>query len=159
VKINEQVVARYASLIEEIQKKQTKATMAKELALRRNSFPMKETEFFLSAADLPQSVYTFRADTTLASYGGDYELQLDILGVVENQYLTVNFYARCADTVFVKRDTIFGNGTFATTINVLQGKMVNELSGAIRFTDTPSNALFYINKLSISKKLGDLYPQ
>jgi len=159
VKINERVVARYTSLMEEMRQKQAKELAEKELAEKRHSFPMKETEFFLSAADLPQSVYTFRADTSLASYGGDYELRLDILGVSENQHLTVNFYARCADTVFVKRDTICGNGTFATTVNVPQGKMAKELSGAIHFSDISSNALFYISKLSISNSLDDLHPK
>jgi hypothetical protein len=159
VKINERIIARYTSLLEEMKQKQDKELAEKELAIKRNSFPMKESEFFLSAVDLPQSVYTFHADTTLASYGGDYDLQLDMLGVAENQYLTVNFYARCADTVFVKRDTICGNGTFVTTINVLQGKMVEELSGVIRFTDISPNALFYISKLSISKKSDNLLPK
>jgi len=105
--------------------------------------PVGKTRFLLRIGDLPHNAFTFKADTILNRYGGAYELQFNILGVSSSIKPVVTLCVQCIDTTFVKRDTISQNGSFKSSIDIIQGKQAKILHGSIYFPEVhPEMGIF-----------------
>jgi hypothetical protein len=146
LKINTRVNERYTKMLTELR---PKPLDLHPVDLTENNYlPMKETNFLLKVKDLPQKFYTFKADTILENYGGNYNLQLSILGITPDIHPVLAFIVRCADSTYVKMDTISQNGLFTSSIQVQQ-KQVKELYGSLYFPEIQNNMLIYVHDLKL----------
>ena len=134
LKINESVGKRYAETAEKLRReagmpaKTNHVTTADQMLL-----PVGKEHFFLKSSDLLNNAFSYKADTVLNRYGGTYDLQFNILGITDSLRPVVTLCVQCLDTVFVKRDTINRNGSYKTSLEVLQGKQAKKLYGSIYF--------------------------
>jgi len=150
--INTNVSKRYAESLDKLKSQDGAATKTKGDKL---VLPVKKERFLLKLYDLSDSRYTFKADTILNRYGGVYELQFNILGIVPPNPV-VKLCVRCVDTTFVKLDTIRGNGLCTASINVLQGKQAKSFYGSIYFPATGSGTTIFIHNFSLSHSSSPL---
>jgi hypothetical protein len=111
--------------------------------------PTQKSRFLLRISDLPNNVYTFKADTILNRYGGAYELHFNILGVSASLQPVVTLCVQCLDTTFVKRDTISMKGLFTSSIDIPQGKQAKALYGSIYFPEVFSGMGIFIQDFSL----------
>ena len=133
-KINNNLTNRFTEVAETLRQKEgLPAKMGLGSENRGFFLPVQKTRLLLKISDLPNSVYTFKADTILNRYGGAYELQFNILGISSSLHPVVTLCVQCLDTAFVKRDTISQNGLFKSSIDILQGKQAKALRGSIYF--------------------------
>ena len=135
-KINENVSKRYTATAEKLRRqsgmpsKPNLGTTADQLLL-----PLNKEYILLKSSDLRNNAFSYRADTTLSRYGGNYELQFNILGISNSLRPVLTLCVQCRDTAFVKRDTISRNGLFKSSLDVLQGKQAKKLYGSIYFPE------------------------
>ena len=151
IKINNNVSKRLNEAIEILRNNEN--SIAKKTMIAESSgiiFPVKEERFLLRYSDLPNKVYTFKADTTLTRYGGVYGLQLNILGVSGSQNPVVTLCIQCVDTTFLKQDTIISNGLFSTFIEIHQEKQAKALYGSIYFPEIYPGMGIFIQDFTLS---------
>jgi hypothetical protein len=157
--MNERVSKRYAQLIDELKEK-----LIEESNIPDNFtyFPLKEKNFTLTVKDLPQNIYTFKADTTITQLGGTYDLQLEALGITADMRPVVTFCVKCADTTIVSRKNIDDNGSFDVSIDLQAKQQANEFYGSIYFPETHNGMNVYIHNFTIfqqsSPKVDQLKP-
>jgi len=149
-KINDNVSKRYTAAAEKIRRKegislkpQTTAS-AGELIL-----PIGKENFFLQSIDLRNNAFSYKVDTVLNRYGGEYELRFTVLGL-DSMRPIVTLCVQCLDTAFVKRDTLSRNGLFTTTLNVRQGKQAKKLYGSIYFPEVNPGMTVFIRDFTLS---------
>ncbi|GHV09279.1 hypothetical protein FACS1894160_4810 [Bacteroidia bacterium] len=152
IKMNDRISKRYAQLIDELKKKQIEES---DISDNFTHFPLKEKNFTITAKDLPQNVYTFKADTTIKQFGGIYDLQLDALGITADMQPVVTFCVKCADTTIVSRKNIDNNGSFDISISLQAKQQANEFYGSIYFLETNNRMNVHIHNLTI---LQQSYP-
>jgi len=161
-KINNKLINRYTEAAK-ILKHQEELATKKSVIAESDGFvlPVEKERFLLRISDLPNNVYTFKADTILERSGGAYELQFNILGVSASLNPVVTLCIQCTDTAFVKCDTISRNGLFTSSIDILQEKQAKALYGSIYFPKTHSGMGIFIqdfilfhsyNSLSVVKQ-------
>ena len=71
IKINDKVSKRFAEAADKLRPKEE--TITKKIVIAEGSgfvLPVDKEHFFLKISDLPNRVYTFKADTILDRYGG-----------------------------------------------------------------------------------------
>jgi hypothetical protein len=145
-KMNERLSKRYVKLTEELKAKQIEESDTLE---NFTYFPLQEKNFSLTAKDLPQNVYTFRADTTIKRFGGIYELQFDALGITADMQPEVTFCIKCADTTIVDRKKIENNGLFSFSVSLQARQQANEFYGSIYFPETNNDMNVHIHNFTI----------
>jgi len=145
--INEKVSKRFTETAEKLRKLQQEETTAKSnVNTDYLILPVEKERVLLQSIDLPNNVYTFKADTALSRYGGNYELQFDIRGLSGSLHPVVTLCIRCSDTIFVKRDTIRQNGLFLSSVDIRPAKQAKELYGSIYFPEIyPETTVFIQN--------------
>jgi hypothetical protein len=151
VKINENIMKRYANMTEDLKARQVEnpeMLLAEKQGIR---YPVNRKAFFLQKADLLQNVYAFEADTTLQESGGSYNLWFNMLGLSSTIHPVVTFCVQCQDTTIVQRDSIRGNGFFTMAVHVFSAKKVTRLYGSIYFPETYSDMMLFINRFTISQ--------
>ena len=148
-RINENISKRLTDATERL-KRMEESTAKSNVNPDKWVIPIGKERFLLRSIDLLNNVHTFNADTTLNRYGGNYELQFDILGLSGSFHPVVTLCVQCLDTVFVKRDTISQNGLFVTSVNILQGKQAKKLYGTIYFTEIYPEMIIFIQNFTLS---------
>ena len=151
IKVNEKVMERYTKMTEKLRTQQTENPEMQIAEVPSIHYPVNNTAFFLRKVNLPQNVYTFRADTTLKESGGVYNLRFNVLGLPAKIRPVVTFCVQGQDTTIVRRDSLRGNGFFTMTIGAYPVKQVNRIYGSIHFSETRSDMTLFINRFSISK--------
>jgi len=151
IKVNERVMGRYAKMIEELRAKQDENPEMLIAETPSIQYPVNNKAFFLRRINIPQNVYTFRADTVLHNSGGVYNLRFNVLGLPAGIRPVVTFCVQGQDTTIVRRDSIRGNGFFNMTIGAYPVRQVNQLYGSIHFPETRSDMTLFINRFTISK--------
>ena len=144
IKINNKLNKRFTEAAEILRQKEDALTK-KNVFADRNGFllPVEKERFLLRCTDLPNKIYSFKADTVLSRYGGAYELQFNILGVSASLQPVVTLCVHCSDTAYIKQDTISRNGLFTSYVDILQGKQAKALYGYIYFPDVyPETGIF-----------------
>jgi len=147
-KIIDKLNKRYTATAEKLrqqEEKERKPVNADNLAL-----PVKEERFLLRLSDLQNNFYPFESDTVLNRYGGVYELQFQAMGISASILPVVTLCVRCADTTFVKRDTVIQNGLFATSIDIIRGKQAKKLYGFIYFPEISPDMNVFIQNFTLS---------
>ena len=149
-KISNNLLKRFADGAENLRQKEGLLTPLTPFGEGRGfSLPVEKTRFLLKISDLPNNVYTFKADTLLNRYGGAYELQFNILGVSSSLKPVVTLCVHCVDTAFVRRDTISLNGLFKSSIDVPQEKQAKVLQGSIYFPEVFSGMGIFVQDFSL----------
>ena len=150
VKINNKVSKRFAEDSEALRKLDV-LVERKNLISDENNLvlPVEKERFFLRISDLPNKIYTFKADTVLNRFGGRYELQFNILGVSKSLNPVVTLCVQCIDTAFIKQDTIRNNGLFSTSIDIIQGKQAKALYGSIYFPEIYKGMGIFVRDFSL----------
>ena len=151
IKVNENIRKRYAKMVEDLRAEQT-GNLEEFTEKPGIPYPVNNTTFFLRKENLPQNVYTFKADTSLSEYNGIYDLRFNVLGLPSKIRPAVTFCVQCGDTTIVRRDSIRGNGFFTMSVPAFPGKQVTRLYGSIYFPETGSDMTLFINRFSLSKK-------
>lgn len=154
VKVNEKIIQRYAKMTEDLKTQQIENPEMQIAEETGAGYPVKNRTFFLRKTDLPRHVYVFQADTTLHEYNGVYDLRFSILGLPPEIRPTVTFCVQCRDTVIVKRDSIRENGFFTMSVRIFSPKQVNRLYGSIYFPEINSDMTLFVNRFTLSRKLG-----
>lgn len=150
LKINENLCRRYDALTDKLREQQSDSLAKVSLALsERNRYNIVNRSFFVAPADIPNGIYTFRADTLLMRNGGNYTVSFNIAGLSENLHPEFCFNIRCSDTVFIHRDTIASNGSYEYSVKVQPSKYVRELRGYFRFSNIENSELPFIYNLSV----------
>jgi hypothetical protein len=150
MKINEKIEEQYSILIDTLRKRE-EATMK---PIDRNAFdsiPIRLTkkDVILTAKNNLQII---AADTVLSYYGGNYTFRAQIMGVVDSVYPALNFRIQCADTTFVKQDTIKNNGFFTSTVDIAMKNRVTGVMGVIHYPDSAKIKMpVFIKSVSIDK--------
>jgi hypothetical protein len=144
LRINDRVNVRYTKMLAELRPKPEE----NQPESGNIYLPVKEKYFFLTVKDIPQKVYTFKADTILGNYGGNYNLEFAVLGITPEIHPVVTFTVRCADSTYVKADTISQNGLFTSSI-IVQQKQVRELCGSFYFPEIQNNMLIFVNNFKL----------
>ena len=149
-KINNNLTKRFTDAAETLKKGEEKISKNNIIA-ENNGFvlPVGKERFLLRISDLPNNVYTFKADTVLSRYGGAYKLQFNVLGVSASLQPVVTLCVQCTDTAFVKRDTISNNGLFASSVEIPQGKQAKRLYGYIYFPEVYPGMGVFIQDFSL----------
>lgn len=147
-KINENLNKQFSSLADTLKTKRYASTSS-NVKGDVIYMPVKQENFFLTSADLPQNVYTFEADTALSRFGGMFEVVFGVLGITDNIKPTITFTVCCTDTTFVERRNLDYNGLFASSIRVPDNKLVEKLYGSIYFSQVESNLNLFIYNFNI----------
>jgi hypothetical protein len=150
-KITENVSKRFAET-SEVLRLQQEATMKLNLADGVLFLPVEKERFFLRPVDLPHKTYIFETDTTFYNYGGTYELQFSIMGLPASLHPVVILRVQCADTTFVKRDTISRNGLFVSSVDILPDKQAEKFYGSIYFPEVPPALAVFIQDFTLSRR-------
>ena len=149
-KINDNVSKRYNETVEKLKKKEGISTKPHITTADRLFLPMEKENFLLKSSDLRNNAYTYKADTVLNRYGGSYELRFTALGVSASFRPVVTLCVQCLDTTFVKRDTLRQNGSFVTSLDILQGKQAKKLYGSIYFPRVDPRMTILIRDLTVT---------
>jgi hypothetical protein len=149
-KINENLSKRFSEMADELRAKEG-LDLPQSLVNPSKTLFVEGKNFFLTVSDLLQHAYTFEADTTLQTYGGNYELQFHVLGVNPKLHPVVTFCAQCTDTTFVTRIPLENNGLFKATLTVLPLKQVEKLYGSIYFPEIYPSMNVFIGNFEIGK--------
>jgi len=161
-KINENLSKRYAEEAEKLrQQEKTGETENKGLkanAENRIVFPVEQERILLSPIDLLHNSYVFQADTLLNTYGGNYQIQFDVMGLSGPLYPVVTLCVACKDTTFVRRDTLSHNGLFISSLDIHRGKQAQKLYGSIYFPEVSSGMHVFIQNFSLSRSLSTSKP-
>ena len=149
-KINNNISRRYTEAAETLRRKE-EALTKKIIIPESNGFvlPVKDDRFLLRISDLSNNAYTFKPDTVINRYGGEYELQFNILGITSSINPIVTLCVQCTDTAFVKRDTISWNGFFTSIIEIPQEKQAKALYGSIYFPEVYSGMGIFIQDFTL----------
>ena len=149
-KINENVSKRYTETAENLRRKEGLSLKPQTINADRLLLPVEKENFFLKSSDLLNNAFNYKADTTLNRYGGTYEVQFTVLGLSDSVRPVVTLCVQCRDTAFVKRDTLSQNGSFVTSVNVLQGRQAKKLYGSIYFPEVNPQMTVFIRDFSLS---------
>ena len=149
-RINDNLNKRFTGEAEKLRTQQETA-IKPDINTENSGFvlPVEKERFLLKISDLLCNAYTFRADAVLNRYGGAYKLQFQTLGISASLHPVVTLCIQCADTTFVKRDTISRDGLFETSINILRGKQAKELYGSIYFPEFYSGTAVFIQDFTL----------
>lgn len=154
LKINEKLSKRFDEMSAELKRENEPdidTTAIQKSIIGVNYMPLNENGFFLRPYDLLQQAYTFKIDTSLYRYGGNYKLQFNILGIEKSLHPLVTFCAQCADTTFVNRTPVESNGFFESNISIPPMKQVQKLYGSIYFSSIHSSMTIFIHDFGIRK--------
>jgi len=154
LKINDNLNKRFTEEAEALGRREGKGKAKSGFV----DLPVKEKFFLLSSTNLLSNASPFKADTILNLYGGAYQLQFSVLGISTPPYPIVTLCVQCADTVFVKRDTISRNGLFMSFINILQVKQAKNLYGSFYFPEITSRTNVFIHDFELSYSHSSLSP-
>jgi len=160
LKINEKLHNRFDKMHAELKRENEpdKDTDAlQKLVAGENYIPINENGFFLRPYDLLQHAYTFKVDTNLYRYGGNYKLQFNILGIETSLHPLVTFCAQCADTTFVNRTSVESNGFFESSISIPPMQQVQKLYGSIYFPSIYPSMTIFINYFGIRQDFPDKF--
>jgi hypothetical protein len=152
IKVNEKIMGRYDKMADDLKPKQIETLevhIPEEPAIQ---YPVSNKAFFLRKPDLPQNVFSFRADTVLQESGGTYNLRFNVFGLPSQIRPVVTFCVQGQDTTIVRRDSIRGNGYFTMTVGVYPIKQINRIYGSIHFPETSSDMTLFINRFNIAKQ-------
>ena len=158
-KINDNLNKRFTEAAEALERKEG---IVKNKATANGGsevLPVKEKRFLLSSINMLPNASPFKSDTILRQYGGTYQLQFNVLGIsVPPHPVVVTLCVQCADTTFIRCDTITKNGSFVSAINILQGKQAKKIYGSFYFPEINSGTNVFIHDFGLSYSPHSLPP-
>jgi len=158
ININKKIEEQYSVLIDTLKKREN-AILKPRIPNSHDSVSIRLTKKYLMLTAKNNFRIT-AADTVLIYFGGNYTFRAQVKGVVDSVYPVLNFRIQCADTTFVKQDTIKNNGLFTTSVNLLPRYHVKGVSGTVYLPDSiPLYQEIIFDKIAIIKTLQQLAPK
>jgi hypothetical protein len=150
LKINNNVKERFSALSDNLKHQIEQIETEKRRAEMWNLFP-DTISFFLQSPGFFQNRYVFKTDSVRVKTIHSYNLAFNVLGINDSIYPVLSFCLQTADTVFINKDTIRGNGFYSQTFSVPANREIKEIYGVFSIPDD-EKALILFNDITLLKQ-------